>query len=364
MIDLQEFVRITIGYQGIGGVSSQRNTAALFCVGEAQWPFATDDVVVIQIAKTNGTMEATVEGVSQPVDITNLAAKNYLQVFFDNGGVKLHLIKLTDQPSEADIKKLPSTEIMIASTGTQLETLSGLASKFLYDEGINEKIFVAQSTTLPESPVSVDNLALKIGPAGCQMATLAYYTRLDVYSDEIKDYSFTIENLTSLENAVITNNDIMHDALANNYNCDVTLAGATRNVGGNITNGVDLTNAFTKIVMVQTLTNRLISLLVSKIPYNSIGISKISGAITSELQSYVENGFLATDRIYDGNDLYYKGQLIISNGTIMPLGYKFVILPFSTLTAAERQAHQLPDIYLVLAEGYSIRKIVITGEVF
>ena len=118
------------------------------------------------------------------------------------------------------------------------------------------------------------------------------------------------------------------------------------------------------ICLHQTLTERLTELLTTKIKYNQSGLAQISAVLNKELQKYVDNGYLSTNKTWYEEDLYYKGILIIKKNTPLLLGYRYVILPFSTLTDDEKRENALPDIYILIADSYGIRKINIFGKTY
>ena len=56
--------------------------------------------------------------------------------------------------------------------------------------------------------------------------------------------------------------------------------------------------------------------------------------------------------------------MICAKNTPLVKGYKCVILPLTSLNNAQREAHVLPPVYLLLADQTGIRVIVINGDVF
>ena len=67
------------------------------------------------------------------------------------------------------------------------------------------------------------------------------------------------------------------------FNIDCYLENAVRNLGGNDMKGYNLINTYTLILLNQTLTERLVGLLVNKIKYNSTGLTMIGTTIAKEL---------------------------------------------------------------------------------
>lgn len=123
-------------------------------------------------------------------------------------------------------------------------------------------------------------------------------------------------------------------------------------------------NTYVRIVLQQTLSDKLLDVLTRKIKYDNRGITAIKAAIGAEMQKYVTNGYINTDATWTDDDLYIDGNLIIKKGTALTEGYVTAIAPFSSLTAAEKAAHQFPKIYLIYADQFGIRKIVVSGQAF
>ena len=252
------------------------------------------------------------------------------------------------------------------------------------DKSIKSKMFISSITPIEynnaisnkSSIASVkDGFVLKYGVRGIEMSVAAYLTQINVNRfNSVKDYEFTIENVeysytnTSSEKITVSSvyeeNSLVEALIEANINVDSTLVNAVRNLGGNDLNGNDLVNEFMLILLHQTLTERLVQLLAQKIKYNQTGLSLIGATIASELQRYVDNGYLTTDKAWTDPDLVYEGITIVKQNTPLQIGYKYVIFPFSSLSNDERAEHKLPPIYILIADSYSIRQIEITGEVF
>ena len=202
----------------------------------------------------------------------------------------------------------------------------------------------------------------------------AYLSQINIdYANSVQDYDYTTEKITyeyklSNETKVIgkvyDNNELVTSLMKSNINVDGTLVGATRNLGGNQLDGRDLVNEYMLIVLNQTLTERLVLLLTKKIKYNSTGLSLIGAEISRELNRYLTNGFLTTDKSWTEEDLVYKNITIITKNTPLKTGFKYVVLPLSVLSSEELAEHKLPPIYVLVADSYSIRKINVVGEVF
>ena len=325
----------------------------------------------------------------------------YANIYFDNGGNSLKIIFATyngDTDTFATnncgtdvsvielIKSIPVEYVVM----TGLDSREGASNPALNfknkiellnnEDGVYHKIFVEEYaisklnndfiTTLNNS-IKPENYVIKFGDKGISATVLAYYSKIDIYKPNVaNDYTFTLEKFTSLGNDLKEKyyteiNSNVVNVINNNLNIDAMLDQSNiRNIGGNDIAGQELTNQYMLILLHQTLSQRLLQVLINKIKYNDIGVATILGAINQELNRYVNNGYLYQDKIWRDSDLYYKNTLIINENTPLTTGYKVVILPFSTLEPDDIKAHKLPDIYILIGDSYFIRQINITGEVF
>lgn len=360
-INLKRFVDIDIQSKVVRAISGTRNVIVLYT------PEGTDGNSNIVSSLTEA--ETTYSATKFPETI------KYLRVFFNNGGVKCKVIEgKSSSDLTADIIKGLSNEYIIIGcvkgADEEIDTiysdLKSLATTLAADStiyGINEKILVARTVTNSDES-SVKNFGVKYSTVnGAEMTIAAYLSQINVYKqDTVKDYSFTQEVITPED----LNDENFGAVMDNNMNVDITLVGATRNLGGNLKDGSELTNSFVKIVLHQTLTDRLTQLLVQKIK-NSSGISQIYSVIAQELEFYKTAGYITLDKVWNSSDLdvNYNGETytVIQQGTALINGYVIKVLPISSLTEADKSAHKAPPIYVVLADQYGIRQITINGEV-
>ena len=295
----------------------------------------------------------------------------YVKVFLDNGGTNLKVICGKSTIIKADIAALDNEDIIVAyvfSNTTGETAFINAANQYANDStvyGINEKICISGGPSIAPAtlPSGIKNFAYKFATASPYMMTMAaYLSKIDVYSiDTVKDYAFTKETAYPSQDSAYTK-----DLQDGNYNIDLTVANAVRNIGGNCTDGSDLVNAYVRIVLHQTLTEKLVDLLTQKIR-GTAGISKIYSTISKELQNYLTCGYLTTDKIWTDED--YKvtvgdqSYTIIEKGAALQNGYVIKILPMSSLTDAQKAKHSAPYIYIVIADQYGIRFITVNGEV-
>lgn len=305
-------------------------------------------------------------------------ARAYLAMFFANGGIKA---KVYDGISYSNltttmIKALDNKYIYIACTAETenieacYAAMKALAIALNGDStiyGINEKILLASTHNSAIDTDKIKNFAVKYSNVlGAEMTIAAYLSKINIdIADDVQDYAFTEETNIAADTAIT---DTQYASIVdNNMNVDILLSNIVRNCGGNCKDGNDLVNTFTRIVLQQTLTEKLLSLLVQKIK-SSTGISKIYAVIANELERYKYAGYLTTDKIWTDNDLTITGPsgityTIIQKGDALLNGYVIKVLPTSELTAEDKAAHNTPPIYVILADQYGIRKITINGEV-
>lgn len=373
-IDLKNFVDINIQRHIDKVPNGTRDTVVLFTSDTLE---TYDDFEIVFNSNTYKTVKVNSYDYKEKFnDKPNTL--QYLNIYFSNGGINALVVcgisidnmtigsggNITD-----DILSYLDNEyiyIAYASATSDLETnytkLKNIIkyrnlNKNIY--GINEKIILA-STSLTTDSEEVKNFAVKYSTIqGAEMTIAAYFSKVQIYkTNSIYDYAFTQEKIKE-ENIDDANFKLI---LKNNMNVDIILAEAVRNCGGNNKDGNDLINNFVRIILHQTLTDKLINLLTQKIKsYN--GISKIYSVLSQELERYLDNGYLTTDEIWTDDDLVEKGYTIIEKGTALNNGYLIKILPFDSLNETEKEKHSIPNIYVILADQYGIRKITINGEI-
>ena len=378
-IDIRNFVDINISTSRVSSISSIRERVVLFTNETA----LTSDVKIFKNLKE--VEEAYGDAYEDKVSY------KYAKVYFESGGNELKAIyseTLSETTLLPLVNNLPDEEIVIAiaaSNGESAATSLKLAESYNNQSnvdgfgiyGVNQKIFLGAvnitqflSNTNNYAKTDVDNFALKVGDLqkqiGCEMTIAAYLSKIDVYGiNTIQDYAYTKEIL-DVSGYPDDLNTVVQSVLANNANITVEIANSVRNIGGNLTNGEDLVNKFTLIVLHQTLSQRVFNTLTQKIK-GSAGITALYSTISQELNKYITSGSLTTDKVWTKEDLTlkYNGRTytLITQGTALIKGYNITILPLSSLTDEDKIKHKAPLIYVILADGYSIRKVVINGEV-
>jgi hypothetical protein len=354
-VDVRKFIDVNITHSNQPSIVNARDTVVLI-TSEG----ATD-------VKKLLTSKAEWDDYKEGKVFTN--TDPYVQMFFANGGAKLLLI---ENASASIATTLEDKYIVIAVVGLTLNDAKTLATTFDSTlEGTHRKILLARATNadlaiLP-TLTGLQSLAVKYSETvGAEMTIAAYLSKIKIEgTNTVHDYSFTAETLEPDFTVPVT--DILFDELSeNNVNFNLNLAGSTRNIGGNMTSGYSLVNEYMLIVLHQTVTEQLLALLVTKIKGNK-ALSSIRTVLSQELNKYVQNGYLATNKRWTHEDwiVVHNGVefVIIEQNTPINLGYYIQVLPWSALTANEIAAHQAPPIYIVIADSYSVRKLALIGEV-
>lgn len=359
-LNIKRFVNIDIKPSTLSTVISTRDTVALF-VTESGTDAVYSSYSALAATEKNDTTKA------------------YAKIYFDNGGIKLAVYHSAGTDATALAKKIAALSndiIVVAYTGefTVLNSVAvtrktGSASNIDAIYGVNEKILVGRMSDVSKTVSAADNLAIKYSSiVGAEMTIAAYLCQIDVYkADSVHDYAFTAETIAAEDIDDATYGKI----ITANWNVATTLASAVRNLGGNLVANAegyayDIVNQYVRIILQQTVTDRVLAILTSKVKGNS-GVSAIYTAIANELNKYVSNGYLATDKTYDGttktiskNGVTYT---LIENGTALTTGYHLTVLPLTSLSSEDIAAHKCPDIYLYIADSYGIRTVTIQGEV-
>lgn len=350
-INIKRFVDININYNVSSSVSSARDTVVLFTT---------------EGAKGNPKTYANMSAWTNDATASSLTTTTeYVKMFFNNGGNKVKVVfGISSAELVDEIAKLDTKEIVVAFAG-EYDKIKSAAKTREADAkiyGINQKILLGRSVDLDTD--SVKNFAVKYSAVvGAEMTIAAYLSNINVYgNDTVHDYMFTKEIITEEE----SNDDVLGSVIDNNMNVDMYLSDAVRNLGGNLKDGSDIMNSFMLIVCQQTLTDRLVKLLSTKIK-GSKGIAAIYNTIASELSNYLTDGYLTTDKVWTGgtkNVVYNnKTYTIIEDNTPLTLGYYITILPFASLSDTDKAARKCPPIYIFLADSYGIRAVTIQGEV-
>ena len=351
-IDLKQFVDVDIKRHITSEIEASRPVAVLFAntankTAENSATYDSFSKIEEQYAKSD-------------------AVYDYAKIYFNNGGLELYVVENTAALTKALVTALDNKYICIAyaSDDANYTAMKSIAESLNADTsiyGINEKIILARTES--DNDDSIKNFAVKYSKVkGAEMAIAAYLSKVNCYGvDSIYDYMFTEEKIITAEDI---DTDAYKSIISHNMNVDITLANVTRNCGGNCKNGDDLVNNYCRIVLCQTLTDRLVQLLTQKIK-SSTGVSKMYAVVAQELDRYLQAGYLTTDKIWpDDWTIDYNGRkyTIIEKGTALINGYVIQIMPVSV--KVDNIVHEAPPIYIALADQYGIRKITLEGSIW
>ena len=370
-IDVRRFVDINIKQHVETQISGTRDTLVLYThegtlgkiSGNTTTNISDDEILASWAAASAVYPEATFPD-------TNA----YLSMYFQNAGARVVVIEGVDYTNltAAMIKSLDNKFILVAQCSAKANVelayaaLKKIATTRETDKdvyGVNEKIIFGRTMTATDTDV-ITNFASKYSKVyGAEMTMAAYLSGIDVYGvSTVNDYMYTAE---SIDEEVLT--DELYETLSlNNINVDTYFAGNVRDLGGNLKNGADLTNSYVRIILHQTLTDRLLELLVTKIK-NVDGVGKIYATISKELENYRSCGYLSTDKVWTDKTMTVtangKQYTVIEEGTPLTNGYFVQVLPMSALTENDRAARKAPPIYVIIADQYGIRAITVNGEI-
>lgn len=369
-INLNRFVDISISHI-TSSSTYQRDTALLVLFNQAENSF---DVI-------------------ENLTDLNVSSEEYKFAFnfFNNGGIKLAIQKTSSEYTSGtfeSILKSLNYEYIIVMSNISNADLVAFANIYNASDDVPQlykKFFLTSvkeiSSQIPNLTSKNSFVVVKYGEVGCEASIAAYLTKIDLdENNSVNDYMFTeevVENITytsqsqtvtiDYESFIVTDDEKLDSYLNRNYNVNVILRNSTRVIGGNTLKGYDLVNEYMLLVLQQTLTEKLVDLLDTKIKYNSLGLTKINGVMIRELNRYVNNGFLMPNKTYDGSEdiMDVTGTVVLlTKGAKLVSGYKYYIAPFSSLTETEKEEHLLPAITLILSDGYSIRKITVDGYLY
>lgn len=370
-IDVRRFVDINIKQHIETQISGTRDTVILYThegtVGKIS---GNTTNTITENEKISSWSQANTIYNSSMFPDTNA----YLSIYFQNAGARIVVIEGIDYSALTYemIASLDNEYILITSCSSiddateayeKLKTIASVRETNNDIYGVNEKIIFGRTTTIDDTDV-ISNFASKYSTVfGAEMTMAAYLSGIDVYgTSTVNDYMYTPE---TIKEEVLT--DSMYAVLLeNNINVDTYFAGNTRNLGGNLKNGADFTNSYVRIVLHQTLTNKLLSLLVTKIK-NMDGVGKIYATVSKEIENYRSCGYLSTDKIWTDETMVVtvngNKYTIIEQGTPLINGYLVKVLPMSALTENDRALRKAPPVYVIIADQYGIRAITVNGEI-
>lgn len=396
-VNLRRFVDINIYKAESTRVNPVRDTAALFVakgttITGPEEETNLDWVLVDATIDSAGDIVLKSEG-GNAVEFSDGNVKYYAKYFFDNGGVKLHVVEMGgDSLTASDIQKLPESEIAVMSVSGLTDAELADACKayneaYVYDGSTdtNAKLFIG-SRTGTSAVTGIDNLAIKVGPIGCEATIAAYLTKINPYkTSTVHDYCYTIEKLfdRSNGNAAVTADESYDEdtdlanlgvstvdatvaaCMDNNLNVDTVIASQVRNVGGDTVAGDEIVDFYCCIMMQQTLQERLVGVLSTKLQ-GAEANAAIYAAMAQELSRYAQAGYIVPGNWGDTDwTITHNGReyTVVQANSRLSTGYSVLVVPYAALTTDEVTAHKAPPVYVAYISQYGIRKITVEGRV-
>lgn len=359
-VDIRQFVDINITRKDLVSVGlADRDTIALIASQ------GTAGVV-----KTVTTLNYKTEYADQPQILT------YLDVFFKEGGIRCKVYEgISSNQRLETISNLPTNLIIIGIVGLTLSEALTIDVELEKLVGIHRKkllVRLLKSDVVDElgeekiTPVSTNNILwIESEHTGYEMTIGAYLSKIPLdRAQSVKDFCYT---LTSLDENVANIDTNYYTILKrNNINVILELANTKRIVGGNTANGEDLVNSYMLIVVTQFTTDAILRTLLSKIKGNQ-GLAGLRSSLTRVLYDFVNNGYLIDTKIWTNEDWVVEHNdrkfTIITKSTLIQTGFHIQVLPFTALSATDMKNGVCPPIYIVLADRFGIRTVVIEGGV-
>lgn len=336
-------------------------------------------------------------------EITELSSeiKENIRTYFNNGGVRLLLLKPTQYTNDAflnDLEKartIASDFIYVVINNTICDSSSGfthevlkeiaktldtytspyttrlLLTKNLINEGTIDYTYIDD---FKNYNVGIKFCSKKINGKVLDAALLigAYFSKvnLDNYQS-IKDYCYTEETLLNSsgeeDSAENVSGEEYENLVAKNYNFIDKTSKFTVNFGGNLANGVSLHTDFGTICVENDICFATLDTIMGKQYLNESGLTNVVATINSQLQRYKNNGYLHTNTNYSGEDLNIEydntSYRVIDKGSTLPQGFYIFTIPISQISALDKLEKRFTPIYVVMETLYGARTVTIQGEV-
>lgn len=255
--------------------------------------------------------------------------------------------------NEIDLKTLSKVRLCLTTN----------SSSFVVDNSLLDTLIAVKYSTVEVSGDLVDT-ALLIG---------AYFSKVDVNENgALKDYNFTPEVLEGnwFEDISQATFGLLNNNVTNgNYNVIGKVASRILNIGGDYVSPdkVSIALDFGTACIERDLDFTLISKLFGKLSLTLEGQSKLIDAIKTQLNVYVNNGFLERDASFTGEavKVSYNGRQynVIETGDTLPLGYKVFFVPINAISAIDKSAKRFPYIYVALQSVHGARVIQVNGGI-
>jgi hypothetical protein len=301
-----------------------------------------------------------------------------------NGGISLvckRIYLATDATTEAGMTALTNAvigggsqialgssikNIQLAFDSTFVPTISILADNLVDSTAPeNTKILFITSNSLPTGLITRPNVFYHYSTSTGTFvnyyesaAAMAYLSKIVYTSDQIQDYEYT--EWTGLPTEINTVS-VKPSQLQGYVNIFTPLANRTVIIGGVMTNNVRLITYYFELILTDILTNRLATLTLNKLKFNSSTYGLLYNAITIELDVFALNGLLDKQFVAKQDEIIFRDSIryrLVRKDEIMSFGYVVNVLP---PTQADITARKYTGIYIHFAISNQIRTIEVSG---
>ena len=247
--------------------------------------------------------------------------------------------------------------------------LGGLASAFIKTSAPEtSKLLFVTSTSAPTGLSLTPNVFYHYID-GAQInyfesiAAMAYLSKINYETDEIKDYEYTIwgngdSNVTLLDS--IDSETIEQGGKVNFFS---KTAGLNVLIGGVMTNSERLISYYFGLILSDRISQILTRLTLEKLKFNQSTYAYIYNVITIELDKFASNGLLDTEYVATETKLIFRDNVrykLLENGENLIYGYSVSTLP---PTQQDLQERNYTGVYILYAIANQIRTLEIQAIV-
>ena len=189
-------------------------------------------------------------------------------------------------------------------------------------------------------------------------AAMAYLSKINYVTDEIKDYEYT-EWLGSA--AMVNLVDEKPDETQGIVNIFTPLGGRKVLVGGNMTDGVRLITYYFELILSDKIANVLAVLVLDKLKFVPSTYSQLYNSITIQLDVFANNGLFDRTFVASENQNIFRDNIqytLIRKDEILLYGYTVSVLP---PTANDLATRNYTGVFIHFAISNQIRTIEVTG---
>jgi hypothetical protein len=347
---------------------------------------------VLFVHKLEEGLAATSDTTWLPFDQLDLEEEGYIGddiinrielTYRSNGGVSL-VVKRIYLPTSATLlegntalknairglegQQILSTSIkniQLAFDTTFVPTISSLADDLVDTVAPeNTKILFITSNSLPVTLNTRPNVFYHYSTSTGvfvnyyeSAAAMAYLSKINYISDQIKDYEYTTWQTSAPHNLV----SAKPSELQGNVNIFTSLVNRSVLIGGTMTNGVRLITYYFQLILTDIITNTLALLTLDKLKFSQETYGLLYNVITIQLDRFASNGLLDTEFVALQDEVIFRDSVryrLVRQGEILSYGYIVNILP---PTQADITLRNYTGIYIHFAIANQIRTIEVSG---